>query len=843
MKRKIILFLISFCTVFSANAQHDTKNSLDYLHITWELVQNKYEGKNNQFLAQLTIENTSKTATFNANNWEMFFSYPREVIRVLNGDVAFKVLQGDYRSMAPTKDFKPILPEKKTVIQFVAKGFTQNATDAISGLYIVLDGKPISIKNFIAKPILTSGVENLSAEELFKKYECTVDLQNATDGVFPTPLSSVFGAGEFEISNSLKINTDKEFYNEAILLADDFKVIFGKANTVITNATAKNEIRLAYIEGLETEAYELTISNDGVLIKASHRAGAFYGIKSLTNLFPALAWKGNSKPFMLRALTIKDKPRFAYRSFMMDVARNFQSKAQVLKVIDLMSIYKLNTLHFHLNDDEGWRLEIPSLPELTQVGAKRAHDFNDENLQPSYGSGPNTANKAGTGYYTEADFIEILKYAAKRHIQVIPEIETPGHARAAIKAMNYRYQKYKALGNQKAAEEFMLVELDDPSVHKSVQGFTDNIMNVALPSTYHFIETVVDDMMKMYSKANLKLNTVHLGGDEVPNGSWQKSKAVKQLIDANTIETVDDLWYYYFGKMSEMFKNKGLQLAGWEEIALRKTMLDGKPKHVVNADFVNDNFNVYVWNTAWGRGNEDLAYKLANAGYKTVLASVSNFYFDLAYSKDNDERGLYWGGYVDTDKPFYFVPFDNNKMAKEDHLGQPVKRETLEHKERLTDFGKRNILGLQCLLWSEKVTTATELEYMLFPKLLGFAERAWATSPAWAEEKNPQKAEEAYAEAWSFFANRLGKKELPKLDYYLGGVAYRIPPVGLSITDGKITAKSQFPGLQIRYTTDGSLPTMKSKLYAFPINYVKGMQFSAFSDKGRSSKVAAIKDK
>jgi len=835
MKRTIILLLVYVCCVFNLKAQ---PNRLDYLNMTWELIQNRYENKNNQFLAQLTIHNTSKTETFPASNWTMYFNYPREVIKALTKEVAFNYLQGDYSNMVPTKEFKAILPGKKVVVQFVAKGFTQNVTDAISGVYFVMANEAIPIRNFTVKPILTAGVENISAETLFKKYEHTANLDTNL-GVFPTPLSTTHNIGEININANLKISTDAAFLNEAKLLANDFKTIFGKEVMVQSNEISKSEIQLKRVEGLGAEAYELIISN-GILIKASHPAGAFYAIKSLTNLFPANAWKGKSKAFLLKGVVIKDQPRFGYRAFMMDVARNFQPKAQVKKVIDLMSIYKLNTLHFHLNDDEGWRLAIPSLPELTQVGAKRAHNFTDANLQPSYGSGPTIGNGAGTGHYTKADFIEILKYAAQRHIQIIPEIETPGHARAAIKAMNYRYKQLMALGKKEAAEEFLLVETDDPSVHKSVQGFRDNVMNVALNSTYHFIETVVDDLIKMYDEAGLKLKTVHMGGDEVPNGSWQQSNAVKQLLQAGTIETTDQLWPYYFSKVSEMLKSKGLLLAGWEEIALRKTKLDGKSKHIVNADFVNENFQVYVWNTAWGKGNEDLAYKLANAGYKTVLASVSNFYLDMAYSKDNDERGLYWGGYVDVDKPFYFVPFDYYKTAKENYLGQEVDQQLLENKERLTDFGKSNVLGLQCLLWSEKVTTPEQLEYMLFPKLLGFAERAWAASPAWAEETDKKLAEEKYQQAWAAFANMIGKKELPKLDHYAGGVAYRVPPVGLKLLDGHVTAKSQFPGLQIRYTTDGTEPTYKSKLYSTPVVYTKGLRFKAFSSNGRASKTTQI---
>lgn len=832
MKFKILMLVSLFWTTIGAQTR--PKNKVGELSVRWELLQNNYQ-KSNQFLAELTLRNNSRSATFPSNGWEMYFSYPREVLKVISGDVKFAMEQGDYGKMFPTESFKGILPGGEVKIRFVARGFTQNKTDVPSGLYFIINGKPIIVKNFTAKPILNSGVRNLMAEELFEKYERTKDLApNDFGGILPTPLSATAKAGEFTISEGLTISADDAFLNEATLLVEDLKTIFGKSIPVV-KTTAQNQITIQRIAGLGAEAYELDIDSTRVLIRSSDAAGAFYATKSLMSLFPPKVWLGKSKAFNIKASTIKDQPRFGYRSFLMDVARNFQSKAQVKKIIDLMSIYKLNTLHFHLNDDEGWRLEIPALPELTEVGAKRAHNFTNANLPPSYGSGPSLNNRAGTGYYSKADFIEILKYASQRHIQIIPEIETPGHARAAIKSTLYRYEKYMKQGNRKAAEEFLLVELGDKSVHKSVQGFKDNIMNVALPSTYHFIETIVDELLDMYGQANAKLSTIHIGGDEVPNGSWQKSKAVQQLITNKTIENTDDLWYYYLKKVSKMLKAKNLQLAGWEEISLRKTKLDGKSKHIVNASFVDNDFNVYVWNTAWGRGNEDLAYKIANAGYKTVLAPVTNFYFDLAYNRNNDETGLYWGGYVDTDKPFYFVPFDHYQTAKEDYQGKPVDKSSLLNKERLTDFGKSNILGLQCLLWSEKVTDANQLEYMLFPKLLGFAERAWAASPAWAEEKNNAKSEEMYHHAWSVFANQLGKKELPKLAYYFNGINYRIPPVGLRILNGLIHANVQFPGLKIRYTTDGCEPNAKSRLYHEPIRYTQGMKFKAFNETGRFS--------
>lgn len=847
---KKIFILVLFITTITNLTIAQTKNTseLSNVSITWELLENKppkarQSSKDYLCLVQLTIQNNSKTETLPASGWELYFNHPREVSEVISGDVTFQYLGGDYSKMQPAQNFRPLLPGQQIKIQYITKRHLFNKSDAPSGFYFVSDNKTAVVKNYTAKPILNSGLRDLTPAELYARYSEAEHLPaDKVGGVFPTPVSAAYKEGEITLTGNFKIIADDFFANEAKLLSEDFETVFGKKAIVQKTYDAHNTIVFKQVQGLTQEGYELEITRSGIEIKATSLAGAFYAVKSLTNLFPLTAWEGRSKPFVLKAQSIKDSPRFPYRAFLLDVARNFHSKAQVKKVIDLMANYKLNTLHFHLNDDEGWRLEIPSLPELTEVGSKRAHIFTNANLMPSYGSGPTIDNTSGTGHYTRADFIELLKYAKARHIEVIPEIETPGHARAAIKAMLYRYQKYMSLGNKRAAEEYLLTDLEDKSIYKSVQGFNDNIMNVALPSTYRFLEKVVDEITDAYKEAGARLTTVHIGGDEVPSGAWQKSKAVNQLIADKTISNTDDLWYYYLGKVHKLLEKRNLQLAGWEEIALRKTQLDGKSKYIVNSNFVNNNFRVYVWNTAWGKGSEDLAYQLANAGYKTVLAPVTNFYFDLAYSKDHDEPGLYWGGYVDTDKPFYFVPFDYYKTAKEDYLGNPVKKELLAHKERLTDFGKSNIVGIQCLLWSEKVTSATQLEYMLFPKLLGFAERAWSKSPDWAEEKNEVKSEQQYREAWSVFANIMGKRELPKLDEYKGGVNYRIPPAGVLVKENKVFANTQFPGLQVRYTTDGKEPTFNSKLYENPIPFQKGLKFKTFNAKGRSSEITSLEE-
>jgi hexosaminidase len=584
------------------------------------------------------------------------------------------------------------------------------------------------------------------------------------------------------------------------------------------------------------EAYKLTVTPENITISAGSSAGIFYGIQSLKTCIPAKAWASENLTITVPAMQVSDSPRFPHRAVMLDVGRNFRPKQEVLKVLDLMALYKLNVLHFHLTEDEGWRIEIPSLPELTSVGGRRGHTLTETDmLVPSYGSGADASNTNGSGYYTKAEFINILKYAKARHIRVIPEIETPGHARAAIRAMDARYQKYMREGRQKEAEEFLLHDLKDRSVYRSVQGWNDNVINVALPSVYRFMEKVTDEILEMYNIAGAPIQTIHFGGDEVPPGVWTASPAVDSLKKQDpSVKNTDDLWRYYFSKINTMVSARNLYLSGWEEIGLTKTELNGKRQFIPEKAFAGNNFHTDVWNNIFGA--EGLAYELANAGYKVLLTMVTNFYFDLAANKSYYEPGQYWGGYVDVDKPFYFIPYDYYKNQKEDTRGNPINKAVFEGKARLTNGGRANITGLQAPVWSEIIKSDELLEYMLLPKLFGLAERAWAKDPAWATEIDSSKSAQQYNRAWSEFINVLGKKELPRLDHYSGGYNYRIPTPGIAMENGKLSAKILYPGMVIRYTTDGSEPGKDSQLYSIPLPANGRVKLKAFNSAGRGGR-------
>jgi hexosaminidase len=714
-------------------------------------------------------------------------------------------------------------------------------------LYLVWDANPekgYTIKNYILKPISDSSVNFVTAETTFNNNKIieNIPIENLPK-IFPTPKFFKENSGSFILDKNINIQSDSEFSGEANYLSNELDKVLKGSIAVNSKATIEKQIILKKAD-LKSEEYILDIQSDKIEISASSGSGIFYGIQSLKSLLPAETWKKKSTSIAVSNCYVKDEPRFEYRGFMFDVARNFQTKETILKMLDAMSLYKLNRFHFHFSDDEGWRIEIPSLPELTDVGGNRGHTTDSKSFLPSsYASGPNTGVYPGSGYYSRQDFIEILKYATERHIQVIPEIESPGHSRAAIKAMDSRYNKFMKLGDQVEAERYLLRDLNDKSIHTSAQLWKDNIMCVALPSTYIFMEKVIDEILAMYKDANAPISTIHLGGDEVPSGTWTLSPLCNKLIaEDEKINSTDDLWYYYYGKLEKITAKRNLTVSGWEEIAMRKTVLDNKKIYIPNPDFANKGFRAYVWNNGIGWGSEDLPYKLANAGYKVVLSCVSNLYFDLAYEKAPDELGYSWAGYNNIDKPFYFIPFDYYKNTKEDTDGNPINSDLFNGKERLTDYGKSNILGIQGQLFSENVRNTGILEYLLYPKLLALAERAWTQNPSWATELDKNKSETLYNNDWSVFVNILGKKEMPRLDYYSGGFGYRIPPVGAIIENGKVSANIQQPGFTIRYTTDGSEPTINSEVYKTPIVTKGKIKFCAFSSNGRKGKLTVIEN-
>jgi len=841
MRSFLSTIAVIFSTVKCLAISEPQFNAHD-LSITWEPIQNGYQNRQ-QSLNAITITNNGKN-TFPASGWKMYFNSARLVAaQTVTGNATVAFVNGDLFSLTPTAAFTELKPGDSERIEFIDDEPVVNITDGPEGFYVVWDAQPDKGYNtgaFTIKPFKPNYPGLITPGIIYAQNKNIQDIPEAQlTKVFPTPVSYRETGGVFKWDSKTGVTGDEYFRPEIQKLTGDIGPLLGKTGN--SQAYPEKQVYFKKISGLADEGYELKITATAIIITASTHAGAFYAIQSLKTLIPPSAWQHMQQEVDLPCVEVTDAPRFGYRAFMLDVGRNFQPKSEIFRVLDVMALYKLNVFHLHLTDDEGWRLEISSLPELTSVGAKRGHTLDSKHfLPPSHGSGGEVENKTGTGYYSRSDFIEILRYANQRHIAVVPEIEAPGHARAAVKAMNARYNRLMAAGRKAESEKYLLNDPNDQSAYRSVQYWTDNVIDVSLPSTYNFAGTVINDIVSMYKDAGVPLKTISWGGDEVPAHVWEKSPGYLSLKAAHPeIQTTADLWYYFYGRVNQLMKAKGLQLAGWEEMALRRTMLDGRPTYIPNPDFTTEHWQAEVWNNTLGGGNEDLAYKLANAGYKVVLTNVTNLYFDMAHYKSFDEPGYYWGAFADIDKPFSFIPYDYFKNSKVDRDGLPLNPNIFIGKQRLTDYGKTNILGLQCAVWGENIKSTQRLEYMLLPRLLGFAERAWSKNPDWATERNLVKSDSLYQTAWVNFLNVLGKRELPRLSYYNGGYNYRVPKPGIILQDGRYAANVQFPGLTIRYTTDGSDPDSRSKVYTDAVaNDSKTMKFRAFDVKGRGGNVS-----
>ncbi|MDR6783116.1 hexosaminidase [Pedobacter africanus] len=837
-----LLLWLNALNALNGFAQEKPGFNVDNLELSREILSRNYKGSE-QTLSVFTLRIKGKQS-FPASGWTIYFN--TRPMSVGGADsLLFNIEQvnGDLFKLRPKKGFTAIKAGGSKTITVLSTEI-KNKTDLSLGFYLVWDSaasKAYAIKHKNINPVkLFEETETKLSADIYRQNQLIKNLPNSQlTRIFPTPVSYKENQGIFKLAPSVSIVADQEFSKEAGLFADELSHMLGKRPVFKGNAE-KNVVRIQKGELNGAEAYELSVTPERILITAAGPAGAFYGLQSLKTLFPVLSWKGVQKEIAVPAVTVEDAPRFGFRGIMMDVGRNFQPKKQVLKTLDVMALCKMNVLHFHLNEDEGWRLEIPGLPELTAIGGHRGHTLDEkDHLMPSFGSGPYPDVNSGSGFYTRAEFIEILKYAHARHIRVIPEIETPGHARAAVRSMDARYNRLMKEGKKEAAEQYLLSDKQDKSEYRSVQGWNDNIMNVALPSTYAFLEKVVDEMRAMYTEAGAPLQTIHFGGDEVPAGVWEKSPAVNELLKKDpSIDGVDELWYYYFKRVNAMLKKKQLYLSGWEEIGLRKAMVNRQKKMVLDTRFAGENFHADVWNNL--KGNEDLAYKLANAGYKVVLTCVTNLYLDLAVNPAFDEPGQYWGGYIGIEKPYQFIPFNLFKNPKDGANGEAMTQQASAGKTMLTEVGKSNIVGIQGPLWSEIITSAERFEYMMLPKLFAVAERGWATDPAWATEADGLKSNKMYQQAWSEFMNTMAKRELPRIDHYAGGYNYRIPTPGTLVENGMVHANVEYPGMVIRYTTDGSMPTVNSKVYTGPLAAKGTLQFRVFNALGRPGKAATV---
>jgi hexosaminidase len=846
--QKILFFV---CLLLACKSKETTQPAAinrptgEQLALRWELIPT---GTDNEFDAKFTIVNQSED-TFPRRGWTIYFNQIAGSPQPNRGKVQVQRITGDYCKLQPIAGFDEVAPKDSTIFTVRYQGNLRKYTHGPLGFYIVFENTDGSEQ----EPEVLTQVTILplpNDQQMVQRGKPTVPLatwyynqnkgitplpDSVIPSIIPRPLKLTAGKDTLRLNASWTIRHEKGFVNEANYLSDHLKNIFGKEFIKEENITTDKQSIVLKLDPqiAQAEGYKLTANAaEGILIEGKDAAGVFYGVQSLLAWLPPLAFQGGQNSLTIREVQIEDAPRFGYRGLHLDVSRNFNRKETVLRVLDLMGFYKLNKLHLHLADDEGWRLDIPALPQLTQVGAQRGHTRTEaDRLYPAYGSGPfvEAADTYGSGYYTRSDFVEILKKATSRHIEVISEFDTPGHSRAAIKAMQNRYRALMKFDDKTAAEEYLLHDPADSSKYTSAQGYSDNVMCICKEAPYRFWETVMDEVQSLYKEAGAPLKTIHIGGDEVPGGSWAKSPICNEFRKKNPqYKTVEDLQIYFLRRVNEMLLKRGLNTGGWEEIALKKAAKGWVP----NTEFVDKKLLAWVWISAWD--SDGLVYRMANAGFPVVVCNVPNFYFDLAYNADAQEPGLTWGGTVGNREPFAFIP--DNVYA----TGAPATLSAGMKFQTLTPTGQKNILGLQAQLWSETLKGPEMLEYYLMPKLLGLAERAWSPQPAWAKASNATQRKTALDKAWNVFANTAGQRDLLRINYLFGGWNYRIAPPGAVIVKDSLRANVEFPGLQIRYTTDGSEPDANSTLYEKPVPVSGTVKMKVFDAKGRSSRTSTV---
>lgn len=845
--------IVSLILLYSCSTRNDKDNlGITQLEINWRLVGNNPD---ETCQAEFKFINGGDEIISN-ENWILYFNQntlaTAEMPDSLLGIVEH--VNGDLYRFLPGKNFR-VKPRDTIIVKYAYKGFLIKERDSPVGAYFVhspgkkneqvlIPGKfsadPFdNLEAIFPDPAILSTVPTASNQ--FEKNKIITVLPSSKVGkIIPRPARLRSLPGRVAINDSTKIFYTKALENEATFLAASIKKLFGiELSLAESNVNSDNTIKLGLAPGnvqhLTAEAYHLLIKEDsGVDIKGTDAAGVFYGIQSLI----ALLWADQKdSSVMVECVEVFDAPRFVYRGFLLDVARNFQKKKDIFRLIDLLSAYKINKLNIRISDDEGWRIDIKGIPELTAVGGRRGHGKNM--LSPSFGSGPfpDAENNYGTGFYSREDFKEILKYAHQRHIEVIPEVCFPSHARAAIMAMEARYEYYMGKNQPEKANEFRLIDPNDQSRYLSAQMYKDNIVNVALPSVFHFYETIVKDFIAMYEEAGLKMTVFNVGGDEVPNGAWTKSTLCAALLKSQTgIKDFRQLQGYFMEKAIGIFEKYELQITGWEEIVLNKDSLN---QIGINTKFIGKKILPLVWDNTGD--NIDLGYRIANAGYPVVLCNVTNLYFDLAYNTDPKEPGLYWGGFQDAIDPYLMSPYDVYKTTNYDVFGRFTQNPSKFPGKQKLDVSKRsNIVGLQAQLWSETLKGPTMMEYYLVPKIFAFAEKAWSPGPEWETENDFNRRNKAILYGWNELANRIGLYEYSKIDRWFGEYNYRIAPPGAVIEKGWLKANTAFVGQDIRYTIDGTDPTIESTIYSAPVEVSGSVKIRSFNKKGRGSRVLRI---
>ena len=823
--------------IFFVFSLFSCSNGNDKVNIIYEIK----EYRDSRFDVNFTINNTS---SIDLNSpWSLHWNQQSSLIdeQSVPENVIYNYVAGQYYNILTFgKDY--ILDKDSSFsIDLSQRGIVRRQSDLPVGGFIVSNDDIIDVEfDYVWKN--AKGIEKLNAPTSVDRYNEYISNslldKSDLDYIIPTPSNFIINDGEVEILNNYSIVIDQNFNLSEQLINSVFDGIvnidFDNTNEVISRITVDLD------ESINAESYQLSISDGGISIRSADSAGALYALQSLKQIF--LISKLENTP--LKFIEINDSPKFSYRGMLLDISRNFYGPDKIKQIIDYLSFFKINYLDFRLTDDEGWRLEIPGLEELVEVGSKRAYTKDEfENLIPMYGSGPDT-NSTGSGYLSRSDYVDILKYASERNISVIPQISVPSHMRSAIVSMNARYQKYMEMGNQVEAEKYLLIDPDDKSEYYSAQGFTDNIMNICRESSFTFYEKVIDEIYLMYKDAGIEMAKFGVAADELPYGAWQKSPMCDKFMSENSISgDYNALYELMQRRIYNKISSYGATMTGWDDILLKLTEKNQSETQIKDF-FKDDDILLFVWKNDWGEGRQDMIYKYANLGYKTIMSNSSAFYFDMVDDKDLDNIGLSWSGYANYKDMWTVDVFDvfNDLFGVEKNN---ISREYIENSVKLDEDKKDNIIGVQSQIWSETIRNEGILDYMFMPNIIVFSQKAWSHENSWMDISNNDSKREKIENEWNKFANNIGQRVLPMVDNIFGGLAYDLPKPGGIVVNDTLYANTVFPGLNIKYTLDGSNPEFSSETFTSPIKINEGdiINLRLFDNTGRGGNSIIVETK
>ena len=790
---------------------------------------NEFSSEDNRL--NVTLDITNKTNNDISSLWSLHWNQISALVdsESIPKNTKYEYVAGQsYNILSFGNDYT--LKKDETIsIDLKQRGGVKRKSDFPMGGFVVTDDDILNVK-FINLWQNAKDIQELDIPTANDRFNYNVSNKlldkSQLDLIIPTPNKIDFFEGQMDLKTKYSINID-----ESLNLNFDFakSLMSGVAKIVSNNEEA--DIKISFIENLTKESYELNIDNNSISIFASDRAGALYGLQSLKQIFLVSKLEETS----IRNLKITDSPKFSYRGMLLDISRNFYGPKKIKQILDYLSFFKINHLDFRLTDDEGWRLEIPGLEELTEVGSKRGYTKDEsDNLIPIYGSGPDSNSSPGSGYLSKSEFMDILKYGNERNITIIPQISYPSHIRSAIISMNARYQKYMKLGDKGEAEKYLLIDPNDESEYYSAQGFDDNIVCICRESAFNFYEKVIDEVYLMYKEAGVEMKKFGVGADEIPYGAWRKSPLCDKFMEEKSITgDYDALYQYQQRRIYDKLSSYGLTMTGWDDILLRLTEKNQSETQIKDF-FKDDDILLFVWNNSWGGGRQDMIYKYANLGYKTIMSNSSAFYFDMVDDKDFDNIGLSWSGYADY-KDIWTVDvfdiFNDSYGVKKNNISTDY----INKSEKIDPKNRDNIIGIQSQIWGETIVDEDVLDYMFMPNIIVFSQKAWSQDDSWMSISDKEIKNQTLEIEWNKFTNNLGQRVLPIVDEIFGGLSYDLPKPGGIIVNDSLYANTVFPGLDIKYTLDGTVPDSNSENYTTPVKIKTDdvVHLRLFDKKGR----------